>query len=203
MESSELTQRPDPIRFALAGRWQDEAEALVDEHHLVAVSREERDRAVFAAQLSKHMQRLSYSEVSVLQGRWVDSLDALAYSLSRTLPVDELIEPDLQSVLRALRTAYPRTRRRFLIWHDAHVMAERDKELFWQISDLLMGVAAELEYATEERLLLTRIVFTGEPALCEHPAFQSWYREGPSEPLWQVVSGLPTPPTLVAHLERK
>ncbi len=180
--------------FAMTGGWCPQAEALLDEHHLVAVSDDPVRRAMFGTHLAQHTQRLIDAEVCPIYGRFIHGIDDLAYTISRIVPADEDFDPTVEGMAEALRQPHPHVHRRFLIWQDAEVMAGADPAGFEAAVDMLMGVAAQQEYASEDLLMLSRCVFIGDPDLARLDAFARWLHEGGEKPFWQVVSGLGHPP---------
>lgn len=187
--------------FHMTGDWLPGAEALLDESHAVAVAEDMAPRFRFGAHLFQHMQRMGDAQVCPIYGSYVHDLADVTRMVSLSVPVDGPIEPTLDALTETLRHRYHQhIRRRYILWHEAHVFAQQQPDLFWQTVDVIMGTAAEHEYASEEKLLLTRCVFLGEPALAAHPAFHRWWPEGAGDPLWQVVSGLDAPPTTRVEL---
>ena len=182
------------MEFVMSEGWRGQAEALMDEHHMVAVSEDEGLRIEFGTHLVMQMERLADTEVCVLYGRFIRSMEEFAYMLSRALPGEGEIDPTRESLIRALGRQTGKTKRRFVVWHDAHLLADRKPRLFDEIADCLMGVAAEREYASEDTLLLLRCLFLGTPTLLWSRGMMEWAHEGEAEPLWQTVSGLAKPP---------
>jgi hypothetical protein len=92
-------------------------------------------------------------------------------------------------------------KREYVIWHDADVMLEHDVALFGALVNALLGVAAEREHISLDRLLLQRIVFLGGEKLgayAEDPngQFSRWLEDPEGSPLWEVMSVLLRPPVL-------
>ena len=195
-------QLPVEIEFALSGDWASQAEALMDEHHMVAVSDDESVRIEFGTHLVMQMERMADTEVCVLYGRFIRSLEEFAYMLSRAMAGRRVIEPNRESLIEALGRQYGRTKRRYVVWHDAHLLADRKPRLFDEVADCLMGVAAEREYASEDTLILTRCLFLGSPTLLWSRGLMEWAHEGEAEPLWQTVSGLAKPPVKTVRVVR-
>lgn len=181
-------------QFIMSGDWYAQAEAMLDEHHIVATSDDESTRIQFGSYLAIQAEQMVNVEVCPIYGRYVTDIEALTYMMSRAFPVRDAVEPSVDGVIECARHARSATRRRYIVWHDAEVLAEADSDLFWQVADALMGVAAEQEYASEDLLVITRCLFISTPELAEHPAFGQWWKDGGSEPFWQVISGLDRPP---------
>jgi len=189
-----MNEPHDIETFSMTGNWLAAAEALTDEHHVVAVSDDEAARIRFGSYLTMQTEQLRDTEVCPIYGRFVRSIGELAYMIERGAATKQPNEPTLDGMTETLRHVHRTTRRRFIIWHDAHVLAEHDPALFHQVTDVMTGVAAEQEYASEDLLVLTRCLLIGTPTLATHPAFDGWWAEGDSQPFWQVVSGLSQPP---------
>jgi hypothetical protein len=85
-------------------------------------------------------------------------------------------------------------KRRFIMWNDAHELLRADHVLFGQLADAIAGTSAELEYVTDDALLLQRAVFVGTPALdvyAEDPRgqFVRWHGEpGEEAARWRAVT---------------
>jgi len=187
--------------FRMAGDWYAQAEALLDENHVVAVCGDEAMKIRFGSHVAVQAEQQKHVEVALIFGRFVRDLEGLAYMLSRSMPMDEPIEPTIVGITGALREHLPLTRRRYVVWHDADVMAEAAPDDFWRAADALMGVASEQEFSEEDRLVISRAMFVGGEGLLASPAFGAWWSEGEVEPLWQVVSGLATPPVCAVRVE--
>ncbi|MBX9737822.1 MAG: hypothetical protein K2X32_12940 [Phycisphaerales bacterium] len=186
------------------------AEELLEEHHVVAYSRNIGARERFALELIKHLHAMVEVQTVVLSGTGIHDLDSFCRQLDRTLPgagsrmrrtidgpggiCDRMRDrpSDLASHIK----------HRYYIWRDADVLLKHNPRLFARLADAMMGVAAESEYASEDLLLLHRVVFIGATPL--HTCFRdskgplrSWLSEAPagSKPLWAVVTGIEHPPT--------
>jgi len=201
---SALTQQNEsPFRQI---QWQADVVQLLDEHHLVAWSKHARLRLHFASSLGQFLERQGDTEVCVLYGRFIDSLEAFCYQLERAIPgpVLERRIDGLRGVTALLRSrqclpGQRASRFRYYVWHDADVLLRRDHRLFGQIVDTLAGVAAESEYANDDLLLLHRAVFVGGPVLDVYASdsrgqFRSWCADDCGEPFWEVVTGVQAPP---------
>ena len=194
---NELTPEP----FAMVGDWYPQAQALTDDHHLVAVSDDETRRVQFGSYLAMQAERLRDTEVCPIYGRFVRSIEELAYMIQRGTATRQPLPATLEGITETLRHVHRTTRRRVVVWHDAQVLAERDPTLFWQVADVMMGVAAEQEFASEDLLVLSRCLFIGTPALLGQAAFGAWWHEGAGQPLWQVITGLERPPVASVRLD--
>ncbi len=193
--------------------WQPEALQLLDEHHLVAWSHSVRTRTAFAAGLSQFLASQRDLSVCVLHGRSITNLDALCQQLERQIPgppLDRRIGGS-SGVIELLRSrdqrpGRPAPRQRVILWSDADILLRADCELFGRVVDALTGVAAEMEYSSDDQLLLQRTVFVGAPALDMYAddasgQFCGWRCADDSEAFWTVVSGLERPPMMRVHID--
>jgi hypothetical protein len=185
--------------------WQLEAGQLLEEHHLCAFSADSRQRERFTIDLGASLAKFDDTDVCTIEGTRVHDLRSLCAELERCLGVGRLsrsIDGPL-GLVEALRrrpqaAASPAIKRRFLVWHDAHVLLADDPRLFGRAADAIMGVAAEHEYCSDDVLLIQRAVFVGRPALdlyAEDPSgqFNRWYAERGETPLWKVLTGRRAP----------
>lgn len=209
---SALTRQSDSP-FSHRG-WEAEVLQLLDEHHLVAWSEQPRLRIQFAAWLGRFVQLQPDTELCVLHGRWIDSLEAFCHQLERIIPGGRLERRvdgpgGVVALLRSRETAPPQPaiRHRYYIWHDADVLLRHDHRLFGRLVDALAGVAAEAEYASDDLLLIHRAAFIGGSVLERYASdprgqFAAWCDDGRGEPFWQVVTGLPAPPFVRLQIDR-
>lgn len=184
--------------------WLGAAAQLLDEHHLVAWSGAEADRAAFARLLGEYLESFSDARVIRLQGSGITDIFSFCAQLQTALGLPRVrrsveARGGVVDALRRAPESTPAIKRRFYIWHDAHVLLNQDHRLFGRLVDALAGVAAEAEYATEDLLCLHRAVFIGSPALDMYAEdrrgqFRSWLREKGEVPLWRIVTGLKRPP---------
>ena len=193
--------------------WQPEALQLLDEHHLVAWSHTARTRTAFAAGLSQFLATQRDLAVCVLHGRSITNLDALCQQLERQIPgppLDRRVggSSGVVEFLRAREQTpgRPAPRQRVIVWSDADVLLRADHELFGRVVDAFTGVAAEMEYSTDDQLLIQRAVFIGAPALdlyADDPEgqFRAWRRVADEEAFWTIVSGLAAPPMMRVHID--
>lgn len=193
--------------------WQPEALQLLDEHHLVAWSHTSRTRTAFAAGLSQFLAAQRDLSICVLHGRSITNLDALCQQLERQIPgppLDRRIGGS-SGVIEFLRSrepmpGRPAPRQRVILWSDADVLLRADHDLFGRVVDAFTGVAAEMEYSTDDQLLIQRAVFIGAPALDVYAddtqgQFHTWHAAGDGEAFWTVVSGLVAPPMMRVHID--
>ncbi len=209
---SVLTRFNEPSPFGVTD-WEPDVAQMLDEHHLVAWSANARRRVHFAASLAHFLNLMPDAEVCPLYGRFITDLDSFCHQLERVLPgvpIARKIEgPDgLIALLRSRHalTVRPASRFRYYIWNDADVLLKADCKLFGRLVDLLAGVAAETEYASDELLLIQRAAIIGSPLLdlyAQNPTgqFQSWYDDGQGESYWHMVSQLESPPILQFQID--
>jgi hypothetical protein len=185
--------------------WQLEASRLLEEHHLCASSDDLRQRERFTLDLGATLAKFDDTEVCTIDGSRVHDLPTLCAELERCLDVGRILRSidGPAGVVDALRRrarsdVSPATKRRFIIWHEAHVLLAGNPRLFGRAADAIMGVAAELEFCSDDVLLIQRAVFVGRPAIdvyAEDPAgqFNRWYAERGEIPLWRVLTGRAAP----------
>lgn len=196
-----------------ASDWLARAAQVLAEFHLIAWSRNLGLRERFGLEMAWYLQRMPQAQTCVINGAIVRDLESFCRQLERGLPGGHPLERSIDGkngVIECLRRR-PRespirgdvdiVKHRYYVWRDADVLLRADHELFGRLVDALTGVAAEAEYASEDRLLIHRAVFAGGPALdlyAQEPGgqFQRWLSESAERPLWSVVSGLKAPPMM-------
>lgn len=197
-----------------AAAWQPEVTALLDEHHLVAWSESPRRRLTFAATLARFLEGLRDAELVSLYGRHATDLESLCYQMERAVPGPPLERringaSGLAALLRS-RDGFPgrpATKFRYMMWHDADTLVREDHLLFGQVADAIAGVSAELEYVSDDALLIQRAIYVGGPILsvyAENPRgqFQSWLPDDHGDAFWRVVTGIQRPPVRVVHIDK-
>ncbi len=201
------------FRFFTTG-WQADVLQTLDERHLVAWSGSARARTDFAAGLSQFLATQPGLALCVLQGRAITTLDALCHQLERQIPgapLDRRLggSRGLTALLRQHDPlpGKPAPRQRVILWNDADILLRADEELFGRVVDAISGTAAEMEYASDDHLLVQRGVYVGGPTLAEYAAdargqFQRWHATGDDEAFWTVVSGLERPPMARMPIEQ-
>ncbi|MFM9995807.1 MAG: hypothetical protein ACKVU4_08405 [Phycisphaerales bacterium] len=192
--------------FAPEVAWPPGVVQLLDENHLVASSDVPRHRASFASTLERFLLGLGHAEVMTLQGRYIGDLESFCSQLERLFPgerPERRIDGSrgVTALLRSRDGARGLTpiKHRFYLWHDADFLLRADPVLFGRLVDALAGVAAEAEYASDDRLLLHRVAFVGGPLLdsyarYEDGQFRCWFDDEMGDPFWRVVTGLERPP---------
>lgn len=187
-------------------RWQPAVVQILDEHHVVASSDTPRRRASFADTLERFLLGLGDAEVMTLHGRYIADLEAFCRQLERLFPGErpERRIDGCRGVTALLRSrdgvlGRAPVKHRFYLWHDADVLLRADPVLFGRLVDTLAGVAAEAEYASDDRLLLHRVAFVGGPLLdsyarYEDGQFRRWFDDDMGDPFWRVVTGVDAPP---------
>ena len=195
------------------GAWRANALSAMDEHHLVAWCDQPTRRARFGAEFQRFLVSQPGSEVVVLHGRSIRSLDGLCDQLEHQLvgpPLAREIEGG-RGLIEFLRHVQPLPgagwpRARYVIWNDADVLLRADPWAFGRIVDAFFGVAAEGEFGDGERLTIQRAVFLGGPMLERYARdtggqFRAWAGEGEGEPFWRLVTGLERPPVIARPVE--
>jgi len=198
----------------LGGRWQADVLALMDDAHLVAWSPSPRRQLDFLASLGQFLQTQRHTEVVRFHGRHIVDLESFCAQLERGIPGPSLARKvhgprGVVSLLRGRDPAHagPASRYRFLLWDDAHVLLEQDRQLFGEIVDAIAGVSAELEYVSDDLLLIQRALFAGNAALktyADDPTgqFKVWMPDGFDEAFWEVVTGLDAPSITTLSIDR-
>lgn len=186
--------------------WQMDAGQLLEEHHLVAWAHHPAHRRRFAQELAASLGGMDDTVVCELPGNAIRDIFSFCNFLERSIRNDRVRRSiDAKGgIVDALRVVSDRGRavkRRFLIWNDADVLLRYDHRLFGRLADAMMGVSAELEYTSEDLLVIQRVVFVGAPSLdvyAEDPRgqFRRWFSESDEEPLWSTVTGVRKPPVL-------
>ncbi|CAN5740047.1 hypothetical protein BH11PLA1_BH11PLA1_19890 [soil metagenome] len=193
------------------------AEELLDEHHVVACTRNLGARERFAVELVRHFHLMPDAQTVVLSGAAIHDLESFCHQLERGLPMAGKLAHMRRSidgpggVCERMRDRpadlASHIHYRYYIWRDADVLLKHNDRLFARLCDALLGVAAEAEYASEDLLLLHRVVFIGATALSECYAdesgpLRSWLKEPGTgaKPLWAVVSGVERPAVKLLEL---
>lgn len=185
--------------------WQLEVGQMLDEHHVCASGADARQRERFVIDLGTSLAKFTETMVCTIDGSRITDLRSLCAGFERGLGVGH-VTPGL-GVFGGLEDAMrrrprhgdaPAIRRRFIVWNDAHVLLASDPGLFGRAADAIMGVAAELEFCSDDVLLIQRAVFVGRPALDVYAEdasgqFKRWHAERGEEPLWKVVTGRSAP----------
>lgn len=203
--------------------WLAEAAARLEETHLVAWSRNLALRERFGLEMAWYLQRMPQTQTCVLAGATIRDLEGFCRQLDAGLRGGgggaggggRPVRRDLHGRggvidrLRQRRRELPIlgdvdiVKHRYYVWRDADVLLRADARLFGQIADALMGVAAEAEYADEDRLLIHRVVFVGGPALDayaddERGQFSRWLSPrcggGRGGRAWVGLTGVEVPP---------
>ncbi|MEM9066474.1 MAG: hypothetical protein AAGB51_13400 [Planctomycetota bacterium] len=200
-----------PLRGA---DWQPDVTQLMDEQHLAAWSDDPRTRVTFATRLSHFLETQRDTEVVNFYGRFVTDLEAFCYQLESALPGSPLARrihgpTGVISLLRERETFRFRAppKFRYYVWHDADVLIERDRMLFGQLVDAVLGVSAENEFISDDALMIQRAVFLGGPALKAYAddangQMRSWLPDGHPEPFWRAVTGVDRPHVAVWEISR-
>ncbi len=161
----------------------------------------------FASSLAHFLGTMRDAEVCVLHGESILDLEGFCAQLERALPGPPLGRRidgpgSVTSLLRWRESfpARPASKLRYYIWHDADALLARNRALFGRLLDAIFGVAAEAEYVLDDLLLIHRAVIIGGSPLAEYARdprgqFRSWWRDGPGEPFWRLVTEVEAPAT--------
>lgn len=208
MEPPSTSAFGTPLELSLARGGVDSAErlaptvAILNESHLLAWSDEPAVRARFADEITWYLGHLPQNQTVPIAGAAVTDLPSLARQFQPALAPDAVLEPRIEGrhgLIDGLRHRPPGLlKHRFIVWRDADALFDADPTLFARAIDALFGVAAESEYAEEDRLLLLRVILVGSGRLLAHSrepeaAFNRWWREGGEQPLWATISGIERP----------
>ncbi|MGQ0628473.1 MAG: hypothetical protein ACT4PL_10295 [Phycisphaerales bacterium] len=184
---------------------------LLDEHHVVAWTRNLALRERFGLEMAWFLGRMPQTQMVSIAGSTVRDLPGFCEQLQGALQSERAVAHSIdgpggvvehlraQPLEAASRGDADIVKRRFYVWRDADVLLRFNAGAFGAIVDALCGIAAEAEYASEDRLLIHRVLFVGGPALdvyAEDPCgqFRSWLSENGQQPLWRTISGLTAPP---------
>jgi len=190
------------ISGALLDDWRPDVQQVLDEHHLVAWSPRVETRDRFSKELEPFLRRQRDADVCVLPGESITDLGSFCAALEAAVPGVEL-ERTLEGARGAVSRLRPgssrRSKYRYYLWREAHVLLRHDAALFGRVVDAMTGVAAESEYVDEDRLVLQRCVFIGGASLdayADDPRgqFRRWMPDADGEPYWQIVTGVGRPP---------
>ena len=195
--------------------WQPEALARLEDRHLVAWGDDQASRTRFAAHFQHYLSSLPDTQVCVLHGRSISTIEDLCSQLECLVPVDRLSRSvdgpwGISSLLRKRNSVPGRRseRMRVFVWHDADLLVRRDRELFQAFAEVMAGVSAELEYADDGAVLVQRCVYVGSSAI-EREArrvdsrLNSWGSSvGGEIPFWELVSGQASPRTTLCAVDR-
>ncbi len=193
--------------------WQPEVLAKLDTHHIAAVTNDLRARTRFAANFQRFLATQPHTETCILHGRSILDLEGLCAQLERLIPTEELARTiDGPKGIASLLRTHPATpghtpiRNRYFIFHDADVLARLNPELFGRIVEVFAGVAAELEYAATESILIQRCLYLGgqpleDEARRHDSRLHTWTDDGPGIPFWSLVTGLDSPNTTLCSID--
>ncbi|MGE3108138.1 MAG: hypothetical protein AB7G11_08595 [Phycisphaerales bacterium] len=161
--------------------------------------------------MAAHLAQMRENQVVQFHGGKITDRYTFCAQLGRALRMKHVrgVIEGPGGIVHALRRSLESAsfKRRYLIWHDAHVLLREDPPLFSRLVDALAGVCAESEYVSEDRLVIQRLVFIGAASLdvyAENPRaqFQAWYSERGEKPLWRCITGLRRPPFLRYEIDR-
>lgn len=194
--------------------WQPDVTQLLDEHHMAAWTDDPRVRVLFSTRLGHFLETQRDTEVVTFYGRFITDLESFCYQLESALPGQPLARRihgngGIVTLLRQRETFQFRAppKFRYYVWHDCDVLIKRDPVLFGRLADALMGVAAENEYASDDALMVQRVVFMGGRVLREYAMdgrgqLRSWYDDGHPDPFWRVVTGIDAPAVQTYQIDK-
>ena len=194
--------------------WQPEVLAKMDTHHIVAIADDVRTRTRFASNFQRFLSIQPNTEVCILHGRSILTIEGLCAQLECLIPTDQLARTidgpmGVATLLRKhpIITGHPPIRRRYFLFHDADVIARANPDLFADIVEVFAGVAGELEFAMGESTFLQRSLYLGGQALeaearSPDSRLHTWSPENtPGIPFWSLVTGLKQPRTTLCSIE--
>ncbi len=194
---------------------------LLDEHHVVVLADDPRQRRQFTRVLSDHLNAQPQTEVVVLDGANMTDLPSLVRELTRRAGRDDPVDlppdgegergvpaPDpFEAVIDLLRQWPGTPHHRYLLWREADVLLDADLALFARFVNALFAVAAEREHLNAEPLILQRVALIGNAKLGayaedERGQFSCWLEdEEGGSPFWEVMSCVDRPPVITCRLD--
>jgi hypothetical protein len=193
----ESVVRVDPLRVDLA--------SLLLERHVALVSDDELTRKRASDAASMLLSGQLDSQLIRLDGQNISDLRSLRLSIDRALPGDDgrpMLAPidgprGLLSRLRELphiRMDGHHIKNRWFLWTDADKLLQASPSSFSVAIDAFTGIAAESEYASEDLLLISRVILIGDLTLARCAAddrgpLRSWRPGSP----WSKATGLLAP----------
>lgn len=184
----------------------------LEETHLSAWAADTLLRSRFVAELATGLSRLEDTHVSILPGSAITDLYSFCTQLETALGTERIrrsVEGP-RGVIEALgyqpiQANGRALRRRFLIWDDAHVLMSANNGLFGRLVEAMLGVSGELEYASDDLLLLQRVILVGAPSLDlyaedRRSALSRWSSARAGSPTWKRLTGLKAPPVLRVNI---
>ncbi len=179
---------------------------LLDEHHLVVLGEQQDQRVDFARHLAEQLGTIPETQTITIRGDLITDLDSLCSQLEAGLDVCEPITRSVEAVIELLRINRDDQKHQYFIWQDADSLLESDVDLFGQLANAFLGVAAEREHISPDVLVLQRIVFIGGDKLgayAEEEAgqFCTWLVEDGITVFWEVASCVERPPVLTYQLD--
>jgi hypothetical protein len=179
---------------------------LLDEHHLVVLGEDQETRRIFADALVEQVIAVDGTEVLRLDGGTITSLPTFAGAFARARGLVPRPIKDVDSFITRLRDWTSSARMRYIVWDDADQLLEADVSLFGQLANALLGVSAEREFVSSDRLVIQRVVFVGDNKLGayaeeERGQLRSWHFADGSTPFWEVAACLTRPPVLTYRLD--
>jgi hypothetical protein len=187
--------------------------SLADESHVVMWSRGLQARESAANRAYAQLHAVGDSQVVSLPGAVIHDLKQLRDQVNRALPDDDgrRLGPSLDGPAGLLaRLAHlPRTgadghhiKFRYYLWRDADVLLKHSPPAFSMMVDAVAGVAAEAEFASDDLLLIQRLILVGGPELhrCYHDPHGPLRAWRPGSP-WKVKTGQPEPRFMLVEVK--
>lgn len=187
--------------------------SLADESHVILWSRSLQARESAANRAYAQLHAVGDSQVVSLPGAVIHDLKQLREQVNRALPDDEgkRLTPSLDGPAGLLaRLAHlPRTgadghhiKFRYYLWRDADVLLKHNPAAFSVMVDAVAGVAAEAEFASDDLLLIQRLILVGGPELhrCYHDLrgpLRSWRPGSP----WKEKTGQAEPRFMLVEVK--
>ncbi len=191
--------------------WSEQMISLLDDHHLVILSDSTSQRSTAGRLLQHRLGMLPETEVIDIDG--TAALDMASFCQQIMAAARNRLGDSngngnayLQRLIAHLRMLRRKTKRRYVIWHDADAMLEQDVATFSVLVNALLAVAAEHEHTTRSPLLLQRAVFIGGAKLGAyaediHGQFCCWLDDADDAPFWDVLSAVDRPRVIVYRME--
>lgn len=200
------------VAAANSATWPDEVIQLLDDHHVIALSRNPAVGRQHGAALADRLNLMADTQVHVLDGRRVADLPTLishvGHELGASTPMVAQGRGEVRDLIDLLRSACAGPKRRYFIWHDADATIQADADLFCRAVNAFFGIAAECEFVSLDPVVLLRMAFIGGPLLtgiAQDAAgpFCKWLDtvDGTAEAFWEVASLIERPPVITCRID--
>lgn len=166
----------------------------LDEAHMIIWGADSSQRQHALTLCREMLSAIPETQTVELNGASMIDIKSARAALAASLPGPIEREPGPSfdgpsGVLARLREPPPpiggaHIKRRYYLWHDADVLLTSSPASFSVMIDAIAGVAAESEYASDDLLLIQRLVLIGSPDLAtcyadEHGPLRSWRHTSP------------------------